>query len=193
MGMGVKGNLGGTSMKIKEWIRSKLGRLVGILALFGLRYGVKHYIAEVDSKLVRGSRISDAKTYLELDRMGVDTIVDLCVEGNLDKNAPKCFNIHRIPVIDNSPPFMSQVEEFIRTVVSSNRTFVHCEAGIGRTGTFVACYRISVHGWTAEQALEEAAKYGNMVQSQKDFIYNWDSIYNGYDWSSAHSNTWRHI
>lgn len=30
-------------------------------------------------------------------------------------------------------------------------TYVHCEAGKGRTGCAVACYRMAIQGWTGHQ------------------------------------------
>ena len=38
--------------------------------------------------------------------------------------------------------------------------FIHCHHGKDRTGTVVACYRISHDGWTAERAKYEAQRYG---------------------------------
>jgi len=38
--------------------------------------------------------------------------------------------------------------------------FIHCRRGKDRTGTIVACYRISHDGWTAARAKDEARRYG---------------------------------
>ena len=50
--------------------------------------------------------------------------------------------------------------------------FVHCKHGADRTGTVVAIYRITHDGWSSEQALHEAKKYGlSWIQfGMKDFI-----------------------
>lgn len=37
---------------------------------------------------------------------------------------------------------------------------VHCYAGIHRTGTMCAIYRMEHHGWSAERAMEEMQLYG---------------------------------
>ena len=37
---------------------------------------------------------------------------------------------------------------------------VHCFAGIHRTGTMCAIFRMEYHGWTAERAMEEMQLYG---------------------------------
>ena len=38
--------------------------------------------------------------------------------------------------------------------------YVHCLHGSDRTGTVVACYRISHENWTADKAIAEALDYG---------------------------------
>ena len=38
--------------------------------------------------------------------------------------------------------------------------FVHCRRGADRTGTIIACYRITHDGWNADQAKKEARRYG---------------------------------
>jgi tyrosine-protein phosphatase SIW14 len=37
---------------------------------------------------------------------------------------------------------------------------VHCRRGADRTGTVIACYRITHDGWSNRKALQEATSYG---------------------------------
>jgi atypical dual specificity phosphatase len=61
-----------------------------------------------------------------------------------------------LPVPDGGAPTMEQASEFIRFVsqqrAAQRPVAVHCEAGIGRTGTMLAVYLIS-QGHSAESAI----------------------------------------
>lgn len=56
--------------------------------------------------------------------------------------------------------FLNVVEEFFpfarsRTQEQDGKVLVHCHAGLDRSATALACYRIKESGLTAEEALEE--------------------------------------
>lgn len=52
-----------------------------------------------------------------------------------------------IPIIDNAPPTADDMNELIAYLESAEGTaYVHCEAGVGRTGVMVACCRMAQAG-----------------------------------------------
>src|SRR5262249_18062169 len=59
------------------------------------------------------------------------------------------LNAVNIPIVDNSVPTVAQMIVFLQYVTKKeNRpAYVHCEAGVGRTGMAVAIYRMAVQGW----------------------------------------------
>lgn len=153
---------------------------VGVAELAGLRYPVKAYEAQVDGGLYRGSRV-DAAGMQALKQQGIVGIVNLCMENNNDAAPAAQLGLKalHIPILDNSAPSIAQMQQFVAFARANPPTYVHCEAGEGRTGTAVACYRIAVDGWTADAAIAEGQKYGLQLINQINFIRHFEAVTRG--------------
>lgn len=150
-----------------EPVADLLGGLVGQLELAGLRLPARAYRDEVQgTPLTRGSRAEHRSDYDELVGTGHVAIVDLCAEWTLDEEYAEQAGLRhlKIRVVDTRSPTLAQVRElfdFLRDLdlQPGERVYIHCEQGNGRTGLFVACYRMAVCGWSLKRALDEAERY----------------------------------
>ena len=91
-----------------------------------------------------------------LERAGVGALVTL-TEQAVWPEPPGLRCLH-LPVPDMTVPRPEQVDRFLEFVAAAEgaglASAVHCRAGLGRTGTMLACYLVS-RGETPEDALEQ--------------------------------------
>ena len=89
----------------------------------------------------------------------IEGVVNLRAEAELSRELCESLGLEyfHIPVVDHEVPQVQQMQEFL-TLAQDRRLLVHCFAGRGRTGLFVACYRIAVQGLSSAEALSLTEK-----------------------------------
>lgn len=75
-------------------------------------------------------------------------------------NEAGLFLVH-VPIIDMDAPTQEQIEQCISTIRRAHEqkrgVGIHCGAGVGRTGTVIACYFVS-KGLTGKNAIARARR-----------------------------------
>jgi protein tyrosine phosphatase (PTP) superfamily phosphohydrolase (DUF442 family) len=99
----------------------------------------------VDDHLWRGGAPS-AAGYGSLLANGVSTIVDLRASTTfeeLESVRALGFSVVHLPVNDGEAPSSASIDQLMAVVAASpGKVFVHCQAGVGRTGSVVAAYEV---------------------------------------------------
>lgn len=137
--------------------------------------GVKQ-LAAVDAKVWRGAAPT-ADGYRSLADAGVTRVVDLRAEDNVDVNdkwlASMGVDYVRIPVRDGQIPSAAEVRQFLEAVrTSDGRVFVHCGAGVGRTGTMAAAWLVASGAAGPTEAMRRNLSVGPPSLEQLAWVAN---------------------
>ncbi len=128
----------------------------------------------VDDRVWRGAAPS-ARGYRSLAARGVRTIVDLRAEDDVHVDeaalAPLGLTRVHIPVRDGQAPSEDKVRRFLDAVSAGDgKVFVHCGAGVGRTGAMAAAYLVATGEAAPDQALRRNLAVGPPSLEQVVFV-----------------------
>jgi tyrosine-protein phosphatase SIW14 len=136
---------------------------------------------KVDDRVYRGAQPSD-QGFQSLAKIGVKTVIDLRqTDGRSaqEKRAVEAAGMRyvNIPMYGMQTPKHADVAKVLALFEDSNAgpVFVHCKRGADRTGTVVACYRISHDRWENKKALGEAKSFGMawMQKAMQHYVMNY--------------------
>lgn len=116
---------------------------------------------------------------------GIRAIVSLTEDLPPELVGVSQFKLLHLPIVDMSPPDNEQIVRFVdfvdRMIGEGRAVGVHCLAGLGRTGTMIACYLVT-RGLSAVEAIDHVRRIrpGSIqTDEQERAIYRWEMARSG--------------
>lgn len=137
---------------------------------------------QMDERFYRGAQ-PEPGDYQSLKDLGVKTVIDLRNDPtDYEKSSVEALGMKyiNIPMSGWKSPKDSDLEAFLKLAndPETGVFFVHCKAGIHRTGVAGAVYRFTKYNWDYDQAYKEMKNYnfysglfhGALKSYVKDYI-----------------------
>lgn len=145
-----------------------------------------HFSWLEEKKLAATSYPEPEDAFLLLHGIGIRAILNLC-EAPLPLETLKRIGLRstHIPIVGFTAPTLQQVKQSIAMIfyhlTSDLPVAVHCVAGLGRTGTILACYLVSQkHSADNAIATIRAWRPGSIeVPEQEAVVYEYEHFMNG--------------
>lgn len=142
--------------------------------------------------------LGDRQRVTRLLQAGVTDFIDLTEEGEQPPYLPLLRRVaaelgveaahHRCPMTDWQPPAPAAIRatlDLLDALLAEGRTvYVHCKAGIGRTGTVIATHLVR-RGLSGEEALAEMVRLraevpddrpSPLVEGQREMVRHWGEV-----------------
>ncbi len=120
---------------------------------------------KINEQVYRGAQPSP-QGFQNLARLGIKVVLDLREPGSRSDNERAVVQAAgmkyvSMPFRGFGAPTAEQMAQALSLLAANDGpVFVHCRRGADRTGTVIACYRISHDHWQGTKALEEAKSCG---------------------------------
>jgi atypical dual specificity phosphatase len=115
----------------------------------------------INDKLAGSGMPTSASEIDWILKQGVRSIVTM-TEDSLPESWVKNVKYLHVPTEDFSAPDMQQIDEAVefiqKRIIQNEPVMVHCAAGIGRTGTILACYLIKYEKISVKDAIQKVRK-----------------------------------
>ena len=151
--------------------------------LHGMITGKPDNFSWIIEKKLAGSAIPTSKEEVDwVKQEGVKSIVTIREEPLEDEWIKDVIYLHVYSNDMGVPEFDDLVNsvDFIHQRITNNEpVMVHCLAGLGRTGTILACYLIKYEEMSADDAIQKVRneRYGSIQSfSQEEIIFRFEKM-----------------
>jgi atypical dual specificity phosphatase len=119
-----------------------------------------HDITQIDEN-VYASGLPKTNDWKGLQKLGIMYVVNLMMEPHNEKFVNEHgIQVVHVPVKNFTSPSLDQIK-FVLDFLEEHKNdkiLVHCWAGLGRTGTVLACHLIKTRGMTPLESIEYVRK-----------------------------------